>query len=43
MIRDLEAAPPQAQEGFLEIITLPDLQPATLKALKKQQLQYLDG
>ncbi|AMA08338.1 AAA family ATPase [Picosynechococcus sp. PCC 73109] len=43
MIHDLEAAPPQAQEGFLEIITLPDLQPETLKALKKQQLQYLDG
>lgn len=43
MLVNLAVATPQKSEGFVEIITLPDLQPPTLKALKKQHPEYLGG
>lgn len=43
MITHLEAAPPQTTEGFIEVITLPNVQPETLMALKKQHPEYLGG
>ena len=41
MAIDLAQEPPQREEGFLDMIPLPDTAPQTLMALKKQHPQYL--
>ncbi len=43
MCLHLEEAPPRVTEGFVALITLPDVTPAIFRALKKRHPEYLGG